>query len=170
MSLDEIAAQRQMVVAEAKTWFGTPYHIGGRVKGVGCDCLSLLAGIFENVGLLPPIKLPDYAPDQNLHCDPVTGEDKETYLEGMLQWCDEMPGPPERIPLPGDLLLYRFGRIYFHGAMVLEWPMIIHSYSRLPVSPENAERNNALRFIGERRDEKGKPRPRKFFRIKPWAE
>jgi len=44
------------VVAEARTWIGTPYHHQGREKLVACDCVGLLIGVGEALGqrIVPP--------------------------------------------------------------------------------------------------------------------
>jgi cell wall-associated NlpC family hydrolase len=41
---------------------------------------------------------------------------------------DEVTGPSERAPLPGDFLLFHFGRSYSHGAIVINWPLCIHAH------------------------------------------
>lgn len=33
------------LLAEARSWLGTPFKHQGRLKGVGCDCLGLLIGV-----------------------------------------------------------------------------------------------------------------------------
>jgi cell wall-associated NlpC family hydrolase len=35
---------------------------------------------------------------------------------------------PVAAPEPGDIALFRFGRTYSHGAIVTEWPRLIHAY------------------------------------------
>ena len=40
------------IVAEARAWIGTPYRHQASRKGVGCDCLGLVRGIWR--GLLGP--------------------------------------------------------------------------------------------------------------------
>ena len=37
------------VVAEARLWLGTPYRHQGTRRGVGCDCLGLVRGIFRTL-------------------------------------------------------------------------------------------------------------------------
>ena len=51
------AFQRAVVTAEAATWLRTPYHLMGRVKGGGTDCLMLLAGLYEAAGVIPHIEV-----------------------------------------------------------------------------------------------------------------
>ena len=35
------------ILAECRAWIGTPYRHQASVKGVGCDCLGLLRGIWR---------------------------------------------------------------------------------------------------------------------------
>lgn len=44
----------EQVVAEARTWIGTPYQHQARVKGVGVDCAGLLIGVARALGLVSP--------------------------------------------------------------------------------------------------------------------
>lgn len=44
---------REEVVAEARTWLGTPFMEQHRVKGVGVDCALLQVGICVALDLLP---------------------------------------------------------------------------------------------------------------------
>jgi cell wall-associated NlpC family hydrolase len=37
------------IVAEARSWIGTPYQHQASLKGVGCDCLGLLRGVWRAV-------------------------------------------------------------------------------------------------------------------------
>lgn len=43
---------RAEVIAEARTWVGTRFHHQAAVKGVGCDCIGLIAGVAAAVGML----------------------------------------------------------------------------------------------------------------------
>ena len=147
--------QRAAVVAEARSWLRTPYHHEARVKGVGVDCAHLLIGVFAapSVGLIKPLDIPHYPHDWHMH------QGAERYLGIVLDHAHEIPGPP----LPGDVVLYRFGRCFSHGAIVVAWPMIIHAYLNARVTIENAEAARWLNVIGESVAERGKSRPRKFF-------
>lgn len=40
---------RDRIIAETKSWLGTPYRHQAGVKGVGCDCLGLVRGVYEAV-------------------------------------------------------------------------------------------------------------------------
>ncbi len=42
---------RRDILAEARTWIGTPYHHQGRAKGVGVDCCGVIIGLMHELGL-----------------------------------------------------------------------------------------------------------------------
>ena len=39
------------IVAQARTWLGTPFHHQARLKGKGCDCLGLIVGVVDELEL-----------------------------------------------------------------------------------------------------------------------
>ena len=51
------------IVDAARSWIGTRYHHQTSVKGVGCDCLGLLAGIWREVYGTMPEPMPAYSSD-----------------------------------------------------------------------------------------------------------
>ena len=51
------------LVAEARSWIGTPYRHQASLKGVGCDCLGLLRGVWRALIGPEPEEAPPYAPD-----------------------------------------------------------------------------------------------------------
>lgn len=55
MSEAEVEIRRR-VVAEARSWVGTPFHHQGRVKGVGVDCLMHIREVGEQGKFMPRIK------------------------------------------------------------------------------------------------------------------
>jgi len=42
---------QEQIVNQARTWLGTPFHHQARLKGVGCDCLGLVVGVVDELGL-----------------------------------------------------------------------------------------------------------------------
>ena len=120
--------RRAAVVKEAESWIRTPYHHMGRVKGSGADCLSLLAEVYEAAGIIPHVELEFYPPDWNLH------RDAERYLAGVMRHAREFAMVPmddlvtKPLPEPGDVAVFKFGRCFAHGAIVTEWPHLIHSW------------------------------------------
>ncbi len=53
----------EKIVAEARQWIGTPYHHQASLKGVGCDCLGLIRGVWRALYGDEPEALPPYTPD-----------------------------------------------------------------------------------------------------------
>ena len=51
------------VVTTARAWIGTPYVHQASVKGVGCDCLGLLRGVWRELRSEEPESVPPYSPD-----------------------------------------------------------------------------------------------------------
>lgn len=43
--------KQEQIVTQARTWLGTPFHHQARLKGVGCDCLGLVVGVVDELGL-----------------------------------------------------------------------------------------------------------------------
>ena len=182
--MPSIAAERAAVIRHARAWLRTPYHHAGRVKGAGVDCAMLLAEVYAEAGLVEPLAIPHYPPDWHLH------RDSERYLGVLLNHTVEyvpdvsrpppIPSPsrgggqgggelPTRSILPGDIALWRFGRCFSHGAIVVGWPVVIHAYLGRGCVLEDAERAEWLSRIGEGRDARAKPRPVKFFTLKSWS-
>jgi NlpC/P60 family putative phage cell wall peptidase len=51
------------IIAAARSWLGTPYMHQQSLKGVGCDCLGLLRGVWRDVVGDEPLEPPPYTPD-----------------------------------------------------------------------------------------------------------
>ena len=53
------------IVETARSWIGTPYRHQASLKGVGCDCLGLVRGVWREIyggePELPPAYQPDWA-------------------------------------------------------------------------------------------------------------
>lgn len=112
--------ERQAVIAEARKWYGTPYAHRQMVLGAGVDCAMLLVAAYRDAGVATAVDVPAYPADWALH------RDEEKYIDVLLRHCEEVPAP-----LPGDVVLFQFGRAFSHGGVVVEWPSIIHSYLRV---------------------------------------
>ena len=52
-------ALRQALVAEARAWLGTPYRHQAALRGVGCDCLGLVRGVWRAVHGAEPEPVPE---------------------------------------------------------------------------------------------------------------
>lgn len=116
-STAQIADERQSVVAEAMTWLKTPYHHRGRVKGAGVDCAQILIAVYSAVGIIKEFETGYYPSDWMLH------RSEEQYLGWINKYAHRVESP-----LPGDIVLYKFGRCVSHGGIVVAWPVIIHAH------------------------------------------
>ena len=111
---------RAAIVAEATSWLRTPYHHQARIKGVGVDCAQLPAAVYEAVGLIPHLE-PQYSPQWMLH------HDEEQYLSWIKPHARQIKR--EEV-LPGDLVVWKFGRVYSHSGIVTTPPTVIHAMQR----------------------------------------
>ena len=111
---------REAVVREAMSWLGTPYHHHARVKGVGVDCAQILCAVYETAGVVPHVDPGTYATDWHLH------RHEEMYSHWLLKYASRLG--PDEVPFPGDVALFKFGRCFSHGAIVVEDGLLVHSY------------------------------------------
>jgi cell wall-associated NlpC family hydrolase len=144
-------SQRAAVVAEARSWIGTPYHNCADIKGIGVDCGMLLVRVFVDLKLCPPFDPRPYPVDWHLH------RSEERYLGFIFDRSAEAVQP-----LPGDVMVFRYGRCYSHGGIVTAAnPLrIVHAYYQARIVVEDEVARNAVLA-----DPARKPR---FFSI--WAK
>ena len=127
--------QRRQIVGIAREWLGTPYHHRAAVKGAGADCAMFPLAVYKECGLIPAdYQLPEYAMQWHLH------RSDELYIKELEKFCRPASGPPH----PGDFVVFRFGRTFSHGAIVLAWPLVIHSAIPHGVLLADAERDGEL--------------------------
>lgn len=134
---------RDRVLSEARDWLGTPWHHQGALKSVGVDCARLLCEVYHNAGLIPAIDPRPYPADWHFH------RDEERFIGWLADYAEEVDSPE-----PGDVAVFKFGRCFSHGAIVIDWPLIIHAYMGDGVREQDATTG---RLSG---------RPTKFFRIR----
>ena len=53
---------RDEIVEAARLWLGTPYHHQASLRGVGCDCLGLVRGVWRDLCGAEPEEPPPYSP------------------------------------------------------------------------------------------------------------
>lgn len=90
---------RQDIVAEARGWIGTPYRHQASLKGVGCDCLGLVRGVWRDVFGREPERAPPYAPDW------AEAAGAESLAQAAAR---HMTATPLDAYAPGDVLLFRW--------------------------------------------------------------
>lgn len=120
---------RDKVVAEVRSWVRTPYHHDAKVKGAGVDCAQVILQTFINVGIIDPVDISGYTHDWHLH------RNEEAYLAVVESYLDPLVDEefsfndrPDFVAGPGDVVVWRVGRTFSHGAIVTDWPRIVHSY------------------------------------------
>ena len=109
---------RQKAIDIALTWNQTPYLPGGRIKQGGCDCGTFLLEVFHEAELIPYVDVGYYAHDHHLHSA------KQDYLGWVKKYahqCDK--GEYKK----GDIILYTIGKCVSHGAIIMDYPVVIHS-------------------------------------------
>jgi cell wall-associated NlpC family hydrolase len=131
--------ERARLVAEAKSWLGTPYRSAADVKGAGVDCVMLLIRAFVDAGMIAPVDPRPFPEQWAVH------QAEELYLAAVRERAHEVAPPPARMPLPADVVLFRMARVYAHGAIVLDWPYVIHVMRRpQEVMIQDCERTGLL--------------------------
>ena len=127
---------RAEIVAEARSWIGTPYRHQASLKGAGCDCLGLIRGVYRV--FCGPEKEPvaPYSPNWAEE----TGQ--ETLRDAARRHLVEIDAAPFRNGEPlreGDVILIRVrdrGPAK-HAAIASGPDTIVHAYDRHAVA-ENA--------------------------------
>lgn len=90
---------REAIVAAARGFLGTPYHHQASCKGVGCDCLGLIRGVWREIYGPEPEPMPAYTRDWGN----ATGA--ETLLEVGCRHLVRLD--PADAAQPGDVLVFR---------------------------------------------------------------
>lgn len=115
------------IVAVARSWIGTPYRHQGRLKGVGCDCLGLLVGVWREVTGEAAGPLPPYTPDW------AEASGRETFAEGLAQVL--RPVAVEAAGA-GDIVLFRW-RAHLpakHAGILVTPGRMVHAQERAAVA------------------------------------
>jgi len=115
---------RAALVPIARGWIGTPYHHQACLRGVGCDCLGLIRGVWAEATGTPPLDVSPYTPDWS---EP---QGHETLAAGLAARLVQTPPEAAR---PGDVLLFRMrhGAVSKHLGLMTEAgprPRFIHAY------------------------------------------
>ena len=117
----------QRVLAVAEAWIGTPYRHQACLKGVGCDCLGLVRGIWRELYGQEPEMPPPYARDWAER----GGEDRlmaaaERHFQPVAHMADARQG---------DVLLFRWKPEFAakHVGILADADHFIHAYEAASV-------------------------------------
>ncbi len=111
---------RARILAEARSWLGTPYEHQASCKGAGTDCLGLVRGIWRALYGAEPAPVPAYTPDW------AEPSQDEVLLRAMARYF-----VPVSQAKPGDILVFRIKNngVAKHLAVLSGPSRIIHAYS-----------------------------------------
>lgn len=118
---------RAQIVAEAKSWLGTPYQHQASLKGRGCDCLGLVRGVWTALYGAEPEVPPAYSQSW------AEAGGRETLAAAAARHMH--PVPLDAVQ-PGDVLLFRW-RAHLpakHAAILSSNELMIHAHDRRAVS------------------------------------
>ncbi len=113
--------RRADIVAAARGWIGTPYHHQTSVKGVGCDCLGLVRGVWRELVGPEPEPVPPYSPDW------AEALGRDTLIETGRRYFSVVPVAEAG---PGDVAVFRW-RPHLpakHLAILTDAGGLIHAY------------------------------------------
>jgi NlpC/P60 family putative phage cell wall peptidase len=116
-----VSAERDVIIAAARRWLGTPYLHQASLRDVGCDCLGLVRGVWR-----------DCVGDEPEHIEPYTADWAEaTGLERLaLAGARHFERVEPTDFQPGDVLLFRWrlGLPAKHCAIAVSDDTMIHAH------------------------------------------
>lgn len=137
---------REELLTEAHSWLRTPYHLGGQVKGAGCDCATFIYCVYHACGLIESQEIGVFAPD---FASVLTEEVYMLRLIKIARKTVEGVTYPTLKALPGNILLtktHEKARINNHGGIVKDWPFIYHCVPDSGVAIVDATKNRLWSF------------------------
>jgi len=133
---------RAAVVAEARTWVGTPFQHNQSCKGHGCDCIGLVIGIYRALGSLAASYQPEpYSQQWHAH------KNEEVLLHNTLALGFAIVS---REPQPADLLVFKYGKVCSHVGIYLGNDEFIHAYfslKRAVIQPLRGELADRMKYV-----------------------
>jgi NlpC/P60 family putative phage cell wall peptidase len=117
--IGESETLRSQVVAEARSWVGTPYHHQGHVKGQGVDCGWLPIMCFRLIGAVPMDFDPgNYSSDWYMH------KSEERYLAFVERFARQVDAAAAR---PADIALFKIGKCLSHTSILIGGRLMVHA-------------------------------------------
>ena len=112
---------QRRVVEEAQSWIGTPYRHQASLKGVGCDCLGLVRGVWRALYGGEPEALKPYSPDWA-----ELGKEDALFVAARRNLIEK----PIAEMAPGSVLLFRWKPAHAakHLGILVSEHAFIHAY------------------------------------------
>ena len=119
---------RSAIIAEARAWIGTPYRHQTSLKGVGCDCLGLVRGVWRALYGEEPERAPPYSADW------AEATAEESLARAAARHLKRLDDP--HAFMPGDVLLFRWraGFPAKHAAIVTAPELMVHAHDGAAVT------------------------------------
>ena len=113
--------KRDDVVRAARQWIGTPYLHQASLKGVGCDCIGLVRGLWRELIGPEPEPMRPYSPDWA-----EAGGDETLIALGETHFVAADPQAWKA----GDLLVFRFrdNAVAKHVGVATDTTHMIHAH------------------------------------------
>ena len=145
-------SRAEAIIAQARTWIGTPYHHQARLKGVGCDCLGLVVGVADELKMTNDNGQLLSSFDQTNYTRQPDGQLLTAKLQALLL---EIPVSDMAV---GDLALFKIEGNPQHMGLLTDYEGglgLIHSYGP------------SKKVVEHRLDKKWEQRIVKVFRWQP---
>ncbi len=115
-----LSDQQEQIISLARGWIGTPYHHQQSLKHVGCDCLGLVRGVYEEYTQQKTASLFPYSRDWA----DVSGQ--ETLINAALDHLIERPLATRAV---GDVLIFRFRKwmVAKHTGILVSEDTMVHA-------------------------------------------
>lgn len=122
----------EAIISEARSWLGTRWRHQASLKGVGCDCIGLIAGVAASVKA--------YGSEEFYRDSEVRGYGRSPNSRMLLAACNRyLDGIPVNEARVGDILLMRIKTDPQHFAFLSRRhpDYMIHAYAQARKVVEN---------------------------------
>ena len=118
---------RAAIITETRAWIGTPYRHQASLKGIGCDCLGLVRGVWRELLGPEPELPPAYSADW------AEASGQETLAEAAARHL--VPVALDALQ-PGDVLLFRWRANLpaKHAAILVTPGRMVHAHDGAAVA------------------------------------
>lgn len=108
-------------IAMARGWIGTPFHHQAALRGIGCDCLGLLRGVWRDLYGTAPEEPQAYDASR------FRSGGQETLLDAARR---HLIAKDDLTIMPGDVLLFRLHpmRPVQHCGIAIDASAMIHAH------------------------------------------
>lgn len=115
------------IIAHARSWIGTPYVHQASLRGVGCDCLGLLRGVWRELHGQEPCAIGPYSADW------AEAGQTEALANAASAYLLEIPLAAFE---PGDVILFRWrnGLPAKHCAIATSANTMVHAHDGASVA------------------------------------